>query len=69
MPLFWHDAARAQTHRADDIAIIFHRSENDGSSRQGIEIDFFENAEAVLLRHAQVERSGRQNELRSKTKS
>jgi hypothetical protein len=37
------------------MPIIFRRSENDDSSRQGIKIDFFENAEAVLFRDAQVE--------------
>jgi len=53
--LFQDDAASAQAHGADDIAIIFCRGQNDDARWQGIEIHFLEDGEAVFIGHAEIE--------------
>jgi len=54
--LLQDDAARAETHGANHVAIIFGGSQNDNACGQRIEIDFLEDGEAVFVRHAQVEK-------------
>ena len=53
--LFENDAARTETHCAYDVAIVFGGCEYYNTGRQCVEIYFFENGEAVLVGHAQVE--------------
>src|SRR5579871_2769300 len=53
--LFQHHAAGAQTHRADHVAVIFGSRDNNDARLQRVEIHFFEDGEAVLFRHAQIE--------------
>src|SRR5712692_3019682 len=47
-------AARAEAHGANHIAIVFGGGEHDDARRQGIEIDFLEDGQAVFIGHAQV---------------
>ena len=53
--LLQNDAACAEAHGANYIAIVFRRRQNNDARGQSIEIDFLENSEAVFIRHAQVE--------------
>ncbi len=53
--LFQDNTAGAETHGANDVAIVFGGSQNDDARGQRIKIDFFEHGEAVFIRHAQVE--------------
>jgi hypothetical protein len=53
--LLQDNAARAETHGADDVAIVFGGGENDDARGQRIEIDFFEDGEAVFVGHAKIE--------------
>ena len=48
-------AASAEAHGADNVAIIFRGGENDDARRNRIEIDFFEDGEAVFIGHAEIE--------------
>jgi hypothetical protein len=53
--LFEHHAASAQAHGADYVAIIFGGGKNNDAGGQRIEIDFFEDGEAVFIGHAEIE--------------
>jgi hypothetical protein len=53
--LLQDDAARAEPHGADHIAIVFGGGENDDARRQRIEIDFLEDGEAVFIGHTKIE--------------
>jgi hypothetical protein len=53
--LLEHHAPRAQAHGTDHVAVIFGGCEHDHARGQGIEVHFREDAEAVLLRHPQIE--------------
>jgi hypothetical protein len=53
--LLQHHAPCAETHGANNVAIVFRRRQNDDARGQRIEIDFLENGQAILIRHAQVE--------------
>ena len=53
--LLQDNAARAEAHCANDVAIIFGGCEYYNTRRKRVEIDFFENGEAVFVGHAQVE--------------
>jgi len=53
--LLQDDAAGAEAHGADDIAIVFGGGENDNARGQRIEIDFLEDGEAVFIGHAEIE--------------
>jgi hypothetical protein len=53
--LLQDDAASAEAHGADDIAIVFGGGENDDARGQRIEIDFLEDGEAVFIGHAKIE--------------
>ena len=48
-------AACAEAHGADNVAIVFGGGENDDARGQRIEIDFFEDSEAVFIGHAEIE--------------
>ncbi len=52
--LLQHHAACAETHGANNVAIVFRRGQNDNARGQRIEINFFEHGEAVFVRHAQI---------------
>jgi hypothetical protein len=53
--LFEYDAACAEAHGADYVAIVFGGGQDDYAGGQLIEIDFFEDGEAVLVGHAEIE--------------
>jgi hypothetical protein len=53
--LFQHHAACAEAHGANDVTIIFGGSEHDNARGQRIEIDFFEDGEAVFIGHTKIE--------------
>src|SRR5260370_3635872 len=53
--LFQYDTARAKTHGANNVAIIFRSGQYDDAPPERIKVDFLEPPEAVLIRHAQVE--------------
>ena len=53
--LLQDDTARAKTHGANNIAIVFRGGQNDDARGQRIEIDFLENGQAVFIRHAEIE--------------
>ena len=53
--LLENDAARTEAHGADYVAIVFGGGENDDARGQRIEIDFFEDGEAVFIGHAEIE--------------
>src|SRR5579864_3560508 len=53
--LFQHDAASAEAHGADYVAIVFGGGENNDARGESVEIDFFEDGEAVFIGHAQIE--------------
>ena len=53
--LFQDDAASAEAHGANHVAIVFRGGQNDDARGQRIEIDFLEHGQAVFIRHAQVE--------------
>jgi hypothetical protein len=53
--LLQDNAARAEAHGADHIAIVFGGGENDDARGQRIEIDFLEDGEAVFIWHAKIE--------------
>jgi len=53
--LLEHDAASAEAHGADHIAIVFGGGKHDDAGGNRIEIHFFEHGEAVFFRHAQIE--------------
>jgi hypothetical protein len=53
--LLQDDAARAEAHGADHIAIVFSGGENNDARGYRIEIHFFEDGEAVFVGHAQIE--------------
>jgi hypothetical protein len=61
--LLQNDAAGAEAHGANYIAIIFSGGQNDDARRQGIKINFFEDGEAVFIRHAQIEQQNIRFEL------
>ena len=53
--LLQHYTARAKTHGANHVTIVFRGGQNDDARRQRIEINFLENGQAVFIRHAQIE--------------
>jgi hypothetical protein len=53
--LFENNAARSETHGANNIAIVFGGCEYYNARGKRVEINFLENGEAVLVGHAQVE--------------
>jgi hypothetical protein len=53
--LLQDNAAGAEAHGADHIAIVFGGGENDDARGQRIEIDFLEDGEAVFIGHAKIE--------------
>jgi hypothetical protein len=53
--LLQHNTARAETHGADNVAIVFGGGQDDDARGQRIEIDFFEHGQAVFVRHAEIE--------------
>jgi len=53
--LLQNNAAGAEAHGANDIAIVFGGGENDDARGQRIKIDFFEDGEAVFIGHAKIE--------------
>src|SRR5713101_9191667 len=61
--LLQHHAARAETHGANNVAIVFCRRQNDDARGKRIEIDFLEHGQAILIRHAQVEEENVRLEL------
>ena len=61
--LFEDDAAGAEAHGADYVAIVFGGGEHDDARGKRIEIDFFEDGEAVFIRHAQIEQENFRLEL------
>src|SRR5713226_2706568 len=48
-------AASAEAHGANDIAIVFRGGQHNNARGQRIEIDFLEDGEAILIRHAEIE--------------
>src|SRR6266478_2963723 len=52
--LLQHYTARTETHRANDVAIVFRRGQNNDARGQRIKINFLKNSEAVFVRHAQI---------------
>src|SRR5258708_1053971 len=50
-----NDTARTQTHGANRVGMVFGGGQYDNARRQGIEIDFLEDSEAVFIGHAQIE--------------
>src|SRR5215469_974957 len=62
--LLQDDAASAKAHGADDVAIIFSSGQHDNARGKGIEIDFFEDGEAVFVGHAKIEQQNVGLELR-----
>src|ERR1700730_8755746 len=54
--LLQDDTACAETQGANNVAIVFRRGQNDDARGQRIEIDFLENGQAILIRHAQVQK-------------
>jgi hypothetical protein len=61
--LLQHHAACAETHGANNVAIVFRSGQNDDARGQRIEIDFLENGQAIFIRHAQVEEENVRLEL------
>jgi len=61
--LFEDNAASAEAHGADYVAIVFSGGENDDARGQRIEIDFFEDGEAVFVGHAEIEQENFRLEL------
>jgi len=53
--LLQDDAASAEAHGADHVAIVFGGGENDDARGQRIEIHFLEDGEAVFIGHAEIE--------------
>jgi hypothetical protein len=53
--LLQHHAARAETHGANYVAIVFRGSQNDHARRQRIKINFLKHRQAVFVWHAQIE--------------
>ena len=53
--LLENDAAGAEAHGADHVAIVFGGGQDDDARGQRIEIDFFEDGQAVFIRHAEIE--------------
>ena len=53
--LFEDNAARAKSHGANNVAIIFGGCEYYNTRRKSVEIHFFENSESIFVGHAQVE--------------
>src|SRR5467141_1044685 len=61
--LLQNHPACAQTHGADDIAVIFGGGQNDDAGGQRVEVDFLQHSQAILVRHAQVEQQNVRLEL------
>src|SRR5712664_182667 len=61
--LFQHNTASAETHGADNVTIVLRRGQNHNARGQGVKIDFFENGQAVFIRHAQIEKKNIMLEL------
>jgi hypothetical protein len=61
--LFENNAASAEAHGADYVAIVFSGGENDDARGQRIKIDFFEDGEAVFIGHAEIEQEDFRLEL------
>jgi hypothetical protein len=61
--LLENDTASAEAHGADYVAIVFSGGENDDSRGQRVEIDFFEDGEAVFVGHAEIEQEDFRLEL------
>jgi hypothetical protein len=61
--LFENHAASAESHGADYVAIVFGGGENDDARGKRIEIDFFEDGEAVFIGHAEIEQEDFRLEL------
>jgi hypothetical protein len=53
--LLENHAARAQAHGANYVAIVFGGGKNDDARGKRIEINFFEDREAVFIGHAEIE--------------
>jgi hypothetical protein len=53
--LLENHAASAEAHGADNVAIVFGSRQDDDARGQRIEIDFFEDGEAVFIGHAEIE--------------
>ncbi len=54
--LLENDAASAEAHGANNVAIIFSGGEHDDARGESIEIDFFEDGEAVFIGHTEIEK-------------
>jgi len=53
--LLQNHASRAQSHCPDNVPVVFGSGQHDNASGELIEINFLENGQAVLIRHAQVQ--------------
>jgi hypothetical protein len=53
--LLENHATSAEAHGADNVAIVFGSRQDDDAGGQRIEIDFFEDGEAVFIGHAEIE--------------
>src|SRR3989449_10582730 len=60
--LLQNHPACAQTHGADDIAVIF-GGQNDDAGGQRVKVNFLQHSQAILVRHAQVEQQNVRLEL------
>src|SRR5437870_3240878 len=61
--LLQNHPACAQTHGADDIAVIFGGSQNNDLGGQRVKVDFLQHSQAILVRYAQVEQQNVRLEL------
>src|SRR5260370_30711622 len=52
--LLQDDAASAEAHGSNNVAIVFGGGQDDEAGGQSIEIDLFEHGQAVFIRHAQI---------------
>jgi len=62
--LFQHHATSTKPHGANDVAIVFGSGQHNDTRRQRIEIYFFEDGEAIFVRHAEIEQQNIWLELR-----
>src|SRR5690348_2894066 len=53
--LLENDAAGAEAHGTNDVAIVLGGRQDDHARGKRVEIDLFENSEAVFVGHAQIE--------------
>jgi len=64
--LLQDDAAGAEAHGADDVAVIFSGSKDDDARGKLIEVDFLKDSETVFIRHAKIEEKNFRFELGEK---